>query len=62
MVTTKRIMEFTCWLDEIDPGFLAVVISTETGEDYRGRDLIDQVARVVEIFGVAVAAEIVGCR
>jgi hypothetical protein len=62
MITTKRMMEFAVWLDEIDPGFLVMVISTETGEDYRGRHLLDQVARVVEIFGVAGAAEIAGCR
>jgi hypothetical protein len=61
MITTKRIMEFAFWLDEIDPGFLAALIMAETGEDYRGHDLLDQVARVVEIFGVTGAAEIVGC-
>jgi hypothetical protein len=37
------------------------VITTETGEDHRDRDLLDQVARVIEIFGVTGAAEIVGC-
>jgi hypothetical protein len=62
MFTTQRIVEFALWLDEIDPGFLPKVISTETGEDYRGRDLLDQVAKVIEIFGVVGAAKIVGCR
>jgi hypothetical protein len=62
MITTKRIMEFARWLEEIAPGFLATVISTETGEDYRERDVLDQVARTIEIFGVAGAAEIVGCH
>jgi hypothetical protein len=38
------------------------VITTETGEDYRDRDLLDQVARVIEIFGVAGTAKIVGCH
>jgi hypothetical protein len=61
MITTQRIVEFADWLEEIAPGFLATVISAETGEDYRGRDLLDQVARVIEIFGVAGAAKIVGC-
>jgi hypothetical protein len=61
MITTQRIVEFAGWLEEIAPGFLATVISAETGEDYRGRDLLDQVARVIEIFGVAGAAKIVGC-
>ena len=61
MITTQRIVEFAGWLEEIAPGFLATVISAETGEDYQGRDLLDQVARVIEIFGVAGAAKIVGC-
>ena len=43
MVTTQRIAEFAAWLEEVDPGFLASVILAETGEDYRGRDLFDQV-------------------
>ncbi len=33
----------------------------ETGEDYSTRDLLDQVARLIEIFGVIGTAEIVGC-
>jgi hypothetical protein len=40
------------WLDDIAPGFIARVILGETGEDYRDRDLHDQVARLIEIFGV----------
>jgi hypothetical protein len=62
MITTQRIAEFACWLEEVDPGFLASVILAETGEDYRGRDLFDRVARIIEIFGVAGAAKIVGCH
>jgi hypothetical protein len=61
MITTKRTVEFARWLDEIAPGFLITVISAETGEKFQGRDLLDQVARVIEIFGVAGAAKIVGC-
>ena len=61
-MTTKRIAEVSRWLEEISPGFLATVISTETGEDHRDRDLLDQVARVMEIFGMAGAAKIVGCH
>ena len=61
MFTTQRIVEFALWLEEIDPGFLATVISAEPGDDYRARDLLDQVARVIEIFGVLGAAKIVGC-
>ncbi len=62
MITTQRIVEFARWLDEIAPGFLVNVISAETGEDYRGRDVLDQTARLIELFGVIGAAEIVGCR
>ena len=45
----------------IAPGFIAMVILFERGEDYRDRDLLDQVARLIELFGVAGAAQIVGC-
>jgi len=54
-------MEYARWLEEIFPGFLATVITTETGENYGDRDMLDQVVRVIEIFGVTGAAEIVGC-
>jgi hypothetical protein len=49
------------WLENIALGFIAAVIFCETGEDYRDRDLLDQVAHLIEIFGVAGAAQIVGC-
>jgi hypothetical protein len=62
MITTQRIAEFASWLEEVDPGFLVSVILAETGEDYRGRDLFDQVVRIIEIFGVAGAGKIVGCH
>jgi hypothetical protein len=61
MATTACILRYARWLDNIAPGFLATVILCETGEDYRDRDLLDQVARLIEIFGVAGAAQIVGC-
>jgi hypothetical protein len=61
MITIKRIIEFAGRLEDIAPGFLISVISAETREDYRRRDVLDQVARVIEIFGVTGAAEIVGC-
>jgi len=38
-----------------------MVIMAERGEDFRERDLLDQVACLVEIFGVVGAAQIVGC-
>jgi hypothetical protein len=40
------------WLDEIEPGLLITIILLESGEDYRERDLLDQVARLIEIFGL----------
>ena len=52
MVTTKDIFRYACWLAEIDPGFLALVLSMETGEDYRDRDIMDQVSKLIEIFGI----------
>ena len=33
------------WLEEIEPGLLAAIILLETGDDYTGRDLLDQVVR-----------------
>jgi hypothetical protein len=49
-------LEYARWLEEIAPGFIAMVILAEGGEDYRNRDLIDQVACLIEIFGVVGAA------
>jgi len=61
MATTQCILRYGRWLEEVSPGFLAEAILLETGEDYGQRDLLDQVARLIEIFGVVGAAEIVGC-
>ena len=61
MLTTSGVLEYARWLEEIDPGFVATVILVETGKDYRERDLFDQVAYLIEIFGIAGAAQIVGC-
>jgi hypothetical protein len=61
MVTTKEILRYAGWLEEMSPGFVATAILTETGEDLAGRDLLDQIVRLIEIFGVVGAAEIVGC-
>jgi hypothetical protein len=49
------------WLEDIEPHFIAPLILIETGENYYGRDLLDQVARLIEIFGIEGAARIVGC-
>jgi hypothetical protein len=56
-----RILWHASWLEEIQPHFLALLILVETGENYYGRDLLDQVARLIEIFGIEGAARIVGC-
>lgn len=61
MTTTQQILRYVRWLEEISPGFLADAILMETGEDYRQRDLLDQLARLIEIFGVLGVADIVGC-
>ena len=61
MVTTKGILRYARWLEALSPGLLAEAIRTETGKDYKERDLLDQVAKLIEIFGMIGAAEIVGC-
>jgi len=61
MATTQCILRYACWLEEVSPGFVATTILMETGENYAGRDLLDQIARLIEVFGVIGAAEIVGC-
>ena len=61
MATTSSVLEYARWIEEIAPGFIAMVILAERGENYRSRDLFEQVARLIEIFGIAGAARIVGC-
>jgi hypothetical protein len=61
MATTSSILEYARWIEEIAPGFIAMVILAERGENYRDRDLFDQVTRLIEIFGVAGTAQILGC-
>ena len=60
MATIDGILEYARWLEEIAPGFIAMVILSERGEDYRDRELVDQVACLIDIFGVVGAAQIVG--
>ena len=50
------------WLEEIEPGLLITIILIDTGEDYGQRDLLDQVSRTIEIFGLERVRLIVGCR
>jgi hypothetical protein len=61
MATIDGILEYARWIEEVAPGFIAMIIKAERGEDYRDRDLLDQVARLIEIFGIGGAAQIVGC-
>ncbi|HKM68909.1 MAG TPA: hypothetical protein VJX94_02310 [Stellaceae bacterium] len=61
MATTASILRHARWLEEIAPGFIAMIILVESGEDYADRDFLDQVVRLIEIFGMAGAAQIVGC-
>jgi hypothetical protein len=61
MATIDGILVYALWIEEIAPGFIAMVILAERGEDYRDRDLLNQVACLIEIFGVVGAAQIVGC-
>jgi hypothetical protein len=50
MATTDGILEYARWVEEIAPGFIALIILAERGEDYRDRDFLDQVACLIEIF------------
>ena len=61
MATVAGILRYARWLEEIEPGLLATIILLETGENYAGRDLRDQVVRLIEIFGLEGAGLIVGC-
>jgi hypothetical protein len=61
MATIDGILVYARWIEEIAPGFVAIVIMAERGEDHRDRDLLDEVAYLIEIFGVVGAAQIVGC-
>ena len=61
MATTDGVLEYARWIEEIAPGFIAMIILAERGADYRGRDLLDQAACLIETFSVAGAAQIVGC-
>ena len=44
MATTDGVLEYARWIEEIAPGFIAMIILAERGKDYRGRDLLDQVS------------------
>jgi hypothetical protein len=59
--TVAGVLLYARSLEKNDPDFLAQVIATQTDEDYHERDLIERVARLIEIFGIIGAAQIVGC-
>ena len=61
MATTKVVLRYARLLAETEPEFLTDLIMIETGEDYRNRDLLDRVVRLIEIFGVEGVAHIIGC-
>ncbi len=61
VATIQNILRYTRWLEDLSPGFLAETILMETGEDFSGRDLLDEVGKLIELFGVTRAAQIVGC-
>jgi hypothetical protein len=61
VVTAGAILRYARYLEEIEPELLTTIIRLETGEDYRKRDLLDKVTRLIEIFGLEGARLIVGC-
>jgi hypothetical protein len=61
VATVAGILRYARWLEEIEPGLLATIILLETGEEYTGRDLLHQVVRLIEIFGLEGVGLIVGC-
>jgi hypothetical protein len=61
VATVAGILRYARWLEEMEPGLLATIILLETGQDYTGRELLDRVVRLIEIFGLEGAALIVGC-
>jgi hypothetical protein len=61
VATAAGILRYARWLEEIDPGLLDTIILFETGEDYRQRDLLDKLTKLIEIFGLEGAGLIVGC-
>jgi len=52
VATAAAILRYARWLEEMEPGILATMILFETGEDYRQRDLLDKITRLIEIFGL----------
>lgn len=61
VATAAGILRYARWLEEIEPGLLDTIILFETSEDYRQRDLLDKVTKLIEIFGLEGAGLIVGC-
>jgi hypothetical protein len=61
VATAAGILRYARWLEEIEPRLLDTIILFETGEDYRRRDLLDKVTKLIEIFRLEGAGLIVGC-
>jgi hypothetical protein len=61
VATAAGILRYARWLEKIEPRLLDTIILFETGEDYRRRDLLDKVTKLIEIFGLEGAGLIVGC-
>ena len=61
MATAAGILQYARRLEEIEPGVLDMIILFETSEDYRRRDLLNKVTKLIEIFGLEGAGLIVGC-
>ena len=61
MATAAGILRYARWLEEIEPGLLDMIILFETSEDYRRRNLLNKVTKLIEIFGLEGAGLIVGC-
>ena len=61
MATAAGILQYARWLEEIEPALLDMIILFETSEDYRRRDLLNKVTKLIEIFGLEGAGLIVGC-
>lgn len=54
MATTQSILRYARWLEDTSPGLLAEVNLMETGEYYGQRDLLDKIAKLIELFGGSV--------
>ena len=59
VVATRVLVEYARRLEEQEPGSLAAEILMQTGQDCSGRDLLGQIASLIETVGVMGAADII---